>query len=144
MSNNFHTSTLAWIELARISLEMLQGATLDFSQCAIKNDVLSSEVFMFSSQSNFTPNTVFSLSSEVIRRKNTNGSVVVMSIVNEEQFYKVTGVAAEIFELLDGVTPIGEILTKATANYEVSEKQVYQDSEKFLQKLVELHLTNFK
>ena len=99
---------------------------------------------MFSSQSNFTPNTVFSLSSEVIRRKNTNGSVVVMSIVNEEQFYKVTGVAAEIFELLDGVTPIGEILTKATANYEVSEKQVYQDSEKFLQKLVELHLANFK
>ncbi len=98
---------------------------------------------MFKTTTGFTANSVFTLAAEVIRRKNANGSIVVMSMADEDRFYKVTGVAAEVFERLDGVTPLGEVIRQTQSAYDVTEERIYQDCGVFLEKLVELKLASF-
>lgn len=97
---------------------------------------------MFSKASNFTPKSVFAHSADIIKRKNPDGSVVIMSISDEDLFYKVTGVAAEIFDHLDGKTAVETIVNAVSTNYDVSRDQINKDTETFLKKLVDLKLVS--
>lgn len=99
---------------------------------------------MFSQGSTFVENSKFSFSENIVQRRNPDGSIVVMSISDEDLFYKITGVAADIFTRLDGTTSIGEILQEVHKDYEVTLEKLYEDTENFLNALIKLNIIVLK
>lgn len=95
---------------------------------------------MFSREANFSNDSIFKHAEDVLQRKNPDGSIIVMSIKDEDIFYKVKGVAAEVFASLDGKKQIGQIIEQIQPNYDVTTQQIAKDSETFLKKLLELKL----
>lgn len=83
---------------------------------------------------------VFSTSSEYVHRKNPDDSVILMKITDDDDFFKITGVASQIWQRIDGKKSIKEILDSILNEYEVSENQLANDAEPFLQKLIELEI----
>lgn len=88
----------------------------------------------------FNADQVFTLSSQYIHRKNPDGSVILMKVTDEDDFYKITGVAATIWQSIDGQTSIGQIMQNILNEYEVSAEQLAGDAEPFLEKLLDLKI----
>jgi hypothetical protein len=88
----------------------------------------------------FNDQQVFTLSSQYIHRKNPDGSVILMKVTDEDDFYKITGVAATIWQNIDGKKSIGQILKVFIHDFYVTVEQLSADTEPFLQKLLDLKI----
>ena len=88
----------------------------------------------------FPSERIFSLTSQYIHRKNPDGSVILMKVTDEDDFYKITGVAAIIWQNIDGKKTIGQILESILNDYDVTSEQLVSDAEPFLQKLLDLNI----
>lgn len=96
---------------------------------------------MFSSGASFSEGSLLIRSKDVFVRKNPDGSVILMSTTNEEdKFFRITGVAAEIFDKIDGQATLGNIIQSVKGNYEVKEEQIIADAEPFLEKLIKFNI----
>lgn len=96
---------------------------------------------MFSSGASFNQESLLRLSRDVFVRKNPDGSILLMSSENsEDKFFRVTGVAAEIFEKIDGQTPLSKIVSSVHSQYEVKIEKIVEDAEPFIEKLIKLHI----
>lgn len=98
---------------------------------------------MFSPGAQFSQSSLLRLSKDVFVRRNPDGSVILMSTTSEEdKFFRITGVAAEIFERIDGQTSIGSIISAVKKNYDVKEEQIIADAEPFLEKLIKFKIVS--
>lgn len=96
---------------------------------------------MFSSGASFSPTSLFKLSPDVFVRKNPDGSIIVMSTASEEdKFFRITGVAAEIFDKIDGKTKASQIIEAVQSGYEVNVEKIVADAEPFLEKLIKFNI----
>lgn len=94
---------------------------------------------MFSSEASFNDNTVFKHNeSNIVFRRNKDGSVLITQLNNDNKFYKINGVAAELWMKLDGTLSLEKIMQELLATYEVDSKRLYQDSEACIKELVKL------
>lgn len=81
------------------------------------------------------------IDSQTISRVNQNGTVVVMSLTEDDFFYKIDGVAAEIWQQFSNKEKkLSDIITEIANEYSVSEVQVQKDIEDFLEKVIKLKL----
>lgn len=97
---------------------------------------------MFSSNSGFDSNTVFKPVSDIVSRQNQDGTIVIMKLDGDNVFYKINGVAAEIWSQFPENQSIGNIIKDLSKRYNVDETKIYQDSEAFLKELVNLNLVS--
>ena len=95
---------------------------------------------MFSKNAAFNRETVFTRSPDFVHRKNPDQSVILMRTSGDDEFFKITGVAARIWIQLDGQTSIGHILDHLQQEFEVTPEKLYQDAEAFLLKLCHLKM----
>ncbi len=95
---------------------------------------------MFSKNSPYTRETILKRSTEYVFRKNPDHSVVLLNLNDDTEFFKITGVAAKIWNLVDDQATLGSILDKIEAQHEVPKEKLYQDTEAFLQKLSSLKI----
>ncbi|HLT22890.1 MAG TPA: PqqD family protein, partial [Bacteriovoracaceae bacterium] len=57
-----------------------------------------------------------------------------------DDFFKIAGVASQIWQRIDGKKTISEILVSILNEYEVTEEQLVKDAEPFLKRLIELEI----
>ncbi len=85
------------------------------------------------------------LNKEAIFRINTDGTVVVMKMDDDNNFFKITGLAASIWKSLsEEDKSLDEIAFQVTNEYDVSIDQARLDSEEFIKKLVQLDLAKLQ
>jgi hypothetical protein len=82
----------------------------------------------------------FSKHEDVVSRKNANDIVVLMKMDDSSSFFKINGVAAEVWELIDSGMSVGEVVAKITSEYDVSEEQLKKDINGLLTSLLEKEL----
>lgn len=84
--------------------------------------------------------TIFSLTENYVHRKNPDDSVILMKVTNDDDFFKITGVASQIWQRIDGKKSVKTILDSILNEYDVSQEQLAKDAEPFLKKLIELDI----
>lgn len=88
----------------------------------------------------FDKDKIFKAPDDIVSRTNQDGSVVLMKMDDSEVFYKIDGVAAEMWNKIGEDKPLGKILDELLEEYDVSEDQLYQDTEKYLTELTKLEM----
>lgn len=84
--------------------------------------------------------TIFSTSTQYVHRRNPDDSVILMKVTDDDDFFKITGVASQIWQRIDGKRNIEEILDSILEEYDVTEEQLIKDAEPFLKRLIELEI----
>lgn len=87
----------------------------------------------------YTDETIFKKSEEIVDRKNNNENIVVlMKMDDSSSFYKIRGVATEVWELLGEGKSVKTIVDDISGRYEVGGDQIRKDVEGFLDELIEM------
>lgn len=89
---------------------------------------------------NILSHTVYNKNENFVHRKNPDDSIILMKVTDDDDFFKITGVASQVWQRIDGVKTIQEILESILAEYNVTADQLAKDTEPFLDKLVELEV----
>ena len=90
---------------------------------------------------NFTANTNLVLNEEIVFRTNKDGTIVVMKMDDDEVFYKIDGVAAEIWQKISNKeSNLGSIANDLSSEYNVTAQKIIDDAQVFLAKTTELNL----
>ncbi len=71
-------------------------------------------------------------SANALSRQNPDGSVSVMHLENETYMLKIDGIAAEVWQLIDGKTPLSSICEKLIEKHEAPEKLLKADLRRFV------------
>jgi len=88
---------------------------------------------------NYTDETVFKKSDEIVDRKNNNENIIVlMKMDDSSSFYKIKGVATEVWELIGEGKNVKSIVEDLNAKYTVGDGQIRKDVESFLDELLEM------
>ncbi|OUR93614.1 hypothetical protein A9Q84_19285 [Halobacteriovorax marinus] len=87
-----------------------------------------------------TDDSKFQKHEDVVSRKNANDIVVLMKMDDSSSFFKINGVAAEVWELIDSGLSVKEVIDKLTAEYNVSREQLQGDVNSLLTNLLEKEL----
>jgi hypothetical protein len=94
---------------------------------------------MFSADAGFTDESVLKHNeNNIVFRRNKDGSILITHLNNDNKFYKINGVAAELWVKLDGGQSLKTILEAILEDYEVEASKLYEDSEKCLKELLKL------
>ena len=81
------------------------------------------------------------IDADTISRVNQDGTVIVMAMNEDEFFYKIDGIAAEMWQLFPNIDKtLGQIVEDIASDYAISPDQVSKDVEGFLTKALELKL----
>jgi hypothetical protein len=78
----------------------------------------------------------FSVGEDIVSRKNQDGTVVLMKMDDSEIFYKIDGVAASVWKLLEAQKNIGTIKSELLEEFNVTEDQLSADIESFVGDLI--------
>lgn len=88
---------------------------------------------------NFTSESHISLADDIVCRVNQDGTVIVMKMNEDEFFYKINGVAAEMWQKFSTESNnLGQILIDLAGIYSVPAEQILKDSQEFLSKVRDL------
>lgn len=91
----------------------------------------------------FTAEKNFSLNPEIVFRTNKDGTIVVMKMDDDEVFYKIDGVAAEIWQkIAEKQSNLGMIANTLAGQYEVPAERIIDDAQEFLGKVISLNLVS--
>lgn len=94
---------------------------------------------MFSSGASFNDSSILKHNdTNIVFRRNKDGSVLITQLNNDNKFYKINGVAAELWMKLDGSQSLEKIMKALLDEYDVDSKRLYQDSESCLNELIKL------
>jgi hypothetical protein len=89
----------------------------------------------------FTSQNNIEIAPEVVSRSSNDGTVIVMKMTDDDFFYKITGVAAEMWLMFSNKKPnVGEVVGELAALYEVPAEKIQSDAQAFLNKALELNL----
>lgn len=83
---------------------------------------------------------VFDVSRDIVSRKNQDGTVVLMRMDDSELFYKIDGIAAEVFALIDGKKNVLSIASEVLSNHPGNEERLPKDIDSFFKKLVDMKM----
>lgn len=72
---------------------------------------------------------------ELLERDNADGTVAVMRLGDEEHFYTIDGVAAEVWKLIDGNTSVDDIRKNIIERFNPPEDRFETDLAEFLGEL---------
>ncbi len=90
---------------------------------------------------NISLDSIINIDSEIVYRTNKDGTVVVMKMDNDDKFYKITGVAAEMWhQFSKNDKPLNKIINDLSNVYEVPREQILTDAKDFLEKIHNLKL----
>ena len=84
--------------------------------------------------------TVFDVSRDIVSRKNQDGTVVLMRMDDSELFYKIDGIAAEVFALIDGKKNVLSIANEMMSKHPGNEERLPKDIDGFLKKLIDMKM----
>ena len=89
----------------------------------------------------FSANSNIELNAGVVFRSNKDGTIVVMKMNDDDMFYKINGVAAEIWQnFSDKTVNLGVIAESIAKDYSVSPEKIILDSQEFLSKAIKMDL----
>ena len=91
-------------------------------------------------QESICPEQKFQLAQDIVVRKNNDGTIIVMIMDDSNLFYKVDGVAAEVFSLLEQEKSYGEVIDLLSNKHSVSTELLKKDSFTFLKDLERLEM----
>ncbi|MDP7321902.1 MAG: PqqD family protein [Bacteriovoracaceae bacterium] len=83
---------------------------------------------------------VYQIDPEIIASKNNDGSIVAMKADDSDLFYKITGVATDVWDLMEKKMDIEAIIEQIASEYDVSKKQVENDVNNFINDLKKLNI----
>jgi hypothetical protein len=78
------------------------------------------------------PSGTYEIDSEIIASRNNDGSIVAMKVDDSDLFYKITGVATEVWSYLEQGLSRDEIVKNITESFEVTEEQSIKDFDTFI------------
>ncbi len=77
---------------------------------------------------------------DVVSRKNANDVIVLMKMDDSSSFFKINGVAAQVWDLLNEGMSIKEVLDRLVNEYDVTRDQLYTDIKALVNTLIEKEL----
>lgn len=78
----------------------------------------------------------YSILEDVVSRNNQDGTFVLMKMDDSEMFYKIDGVAAEVWKGLEQKLNLDSIKNKLMSEYNVSESQLKSDIDQLVSTLL--------
>ncbi len=87
-----------------------------------------------------TPSVIVEALKDVVSRKNQDGTVVLMKLDDSNVFFKIDGIAAQVWEELSNKQSVGELVKKFQEKYPKHADKVESDIDSFLRGLVEKSL----
>jgi len=89
----------------------------------------------------FSANSFIEIKDQVVFRTNKDGTIVVMKMNDDDMFYKINGVAAEMWKMFsEKRMSLGEVATSLSIEYTVSSEKIISDAQLFLTKILEFDL----
>jgi transcriptional regulator CtsR len=88
--------------------------------------------------------TKYELSEDIVSRTNQDGTVIIMKMDDSNNFYKINGVAAEIWTGLSAQKNMDIIIANILTQYNVTEEVLKNDAESLLKTLVQKQLLTAK
>lgn len=80
------------------------------------------------------------LSEEVVTRKNSDGSIILMKMDDGDIFYKMEGVSSEIYKRLEAGKSLFDVSNEILDEYDVSEETLVADLSKLMNDLTKVGL----
>jgi hypothetical protein len=74
----------------------------------------------------------YEIDSDIIASRNNDGSIVAMKVDDSDLFYKITGVATEVWNYLEQGLSKGEIVKNITNSFDVTEEESTKDFDTFI------------
>lgn len=94
---------------------------------------------MFSPEAGFSDAAIYKHNdNNIVFRRNKDGSVLLTQLNNDNKFYKINGVAADLWVSLDGSKNLGSIMQELLDSYDVDASLLYKDAETCLKELIKL------
>ncbi len=94
---------------------------------------------------NFTAENIFTMNEGIVFRTNKDGTVVVMKMNDDEVFYKIDGVAAEMFQKIStNEMTLGKIVEDLANEYSVPTSKIMEDAQPFLSRATSLELVSVR
>lgn len=78
----------------------------------------------------------YSVQEDIVSRINPNGTVVLMKMDDSEIFFKVSGVAAEVWKGIEEGAELPLVISKIVEDYDCSVEQVEEDTRSFIEELI--------
>lgn len=88
--------------------------------------------------------TRYVIDDEIVASRNNDGSIVAMKVDDSDLFYKITGVATEVWNKLEAGVNTDEIIASITSEYEISKDVVEKDIEEFYKDLLKFNIIKQK
>ena len=76
------------------------------------------------------------LTENIVSRVNQDGTVIIMKMDEGNTFYKINGVAAEVWKELSTKKNINQIVDEVISNYEAPEEKIRNDIKIFVETLL--------
>lgn len=88
--------------------------------------------------------TKFKISDDIVCRKNQDGTVVIMKMDDSDLFYKIHGVAAEMWHKFERGDSLGNILTELGNKYDVEKEVIQKDATAYLDEILKLEMVTIQ
>lgn len=75
------------------------------------------------------------INSDIIASRNNDGSIVAMKADDTDLFYKITGVATQVWHYLEEGQQVDEIIKKIAEEFSAEEEKVRSDVDAFIKDL---------
>jgi hypothetical protein len=85
---------------------------------------------------NLDGNLVFTISEDIVCRNNDDGTIVVMNLDNSDAFFKIDGIAAEVFQLINSKRSFSKIVDTIHDAYEYDKERILSDTSNLLSQLL--------
>jgi hypothetical protein len=86
----------------------------------------------------------YELASDIVSRVNQDGTVIIMKMDDSNSFFKINGIAAEIWSGLSSQKNIDAITADIISNYDVTPEVLAKDFESLVATLLQKNLLNKK
>ncbi|WP_127718496.1 PqqD family protein [Halobacteriovorax sp. HLS] len=77
---------------------------------------------------------------DIVSRKNENGSIILMKMDDSDVFFRVDGIAADIYKGIEGGKKLTEVYSDLCNRFPENKDQLASDIDSFLEKLDSLSL----
>jgi hypothetical protein len=83
---------------------------------------------------------IFTINEEVVSRNNQDGTVVLMKMDDSEIFYKIEGVAAEVWKEINSGKKLLDIKTQILSDFDVDKDILENDISTFVNDLIDKNI----
>jgi hypothetical protein len=83
---------------------------------------------------------IFTINEEVVSRNNQDGTVVLMKMDDSEIFYKIEGVAAEVWKEINSGKKLLDIKTQILCDFDVDKDILENDISTFVNDLIDKNI----